>query len=489
MSRINSNPLTRVFLFFLVLICTFCSAARADDDGSSPSHRRMSPEQEAMITAAQGIATAIVAYRNVAIFDATDGDSLSTNKTIIVDGDRIADIVDSEIDSNVIPEDAEIVDGTGWYVVPGLVDSHVHLATLPDRAGAELTARRYLYGGITTVRDMAGDARSLADLARSSLINEIPAPDIYFSALMAGPSFFSDPRTIMAALGKQPGDVPWMQGITADTDMSLAVAQARGTSATGIKIYANLAAAELRRIIAESKSQDFPVWSHIEVYPGTIFDSIGASAVSHVCMIPLALLRPEGAAPRSAEAFGINPDEFDVSHPDFQRYVAELAASGTAVDATAHLYRQQEAAETEAPDEDEDAPPRRPNCRFDSVVAPIIGALHAAGVPIIAGTDFRSAPLDPFPALITEMETLADVDSMSTADVIRSATINAANVLGIADHTGAIEVGNHASLVFTTNNPLEDIGNLRSVVLTVKRGHQFWRADYKHEVLESPFDE
>ena len=168
---------------------------------------------------------------------------------------------------------------------------------------AEGYSKRYLFGGITTVRDMAGDTRSLANLARASLINEIAAPDIYFSALMAGPSFFSDPRTIMAALGGTPGDVPWMQSITADTDITIAVAKARGTSATGIKMYANLESDEVRRIIEESRKQRFPVWAHIEVYPASIFDTIGANAVSHVCMIPLALMRPGGAAPRSAEAF------------------------------------------------------------------------------------------------------------------------------------------------------------------------------------------
>lgn len=438
----------------------------------------MSPEQAAAIAAAQGIATETVAYRNVAIFDTFQSDSMSPGKTIIVDGDQIAGIVDTADDSNAIPDGAEIVDGTGWFTVPGLIDSHVHLATLPNRTSAELFAKRYLYGGITAVRDMAGDTRSLAHLARASLINEIPAPDIHYSALMAGPSFFSDPRTMMAALGEEPGKVPWMQGITAATDMPLAVAQARGTSATGIKIYANLAGTEVQRIIKESRTQGFPVWAHIEVFPATIFDSVGATAVSHVCMIPLALLRPDGSAPRSAEAFGINPDDFDVSDPEFQRYVAELAAAGTAVDATTHLYRQRE---------QDDPPPRRPNCRFESVVAPIVDAMHSAGVPIIAGTDFSSDPDDPYPALITEMETLQDIDSMSPADVIRAATINAANVLGIADEAGTVEVGKYANLVFTQDNPLDDIGNLRRVVLTVKRGHQYWRADYQHETIVDPF--
>lgn len=470
------------FLLFLAL--TSCNAQNAaDEPGSSPSHRRMSPEQEAMIAEARGIPTDIVAYRNVAVFAATAEDTLTERMTILVKYNYIADIVPSANDDEAIAEASEIIDGSGWYVVPGLIDSHVHLGTLPNRGLALIAARRYLYGGITAVRDMAGDSRSLAELARSSLLYEVAAPDIYYSALMAGPSFFSDPRTVMSALGEVAGEVPWMQGITADTDMSLAVAFARGTSATGIKIYANLGSESVRRIIDESERQRIPVWSHIEVYPATIFDTVGVDAVSHVCMIPLALMRPDGAAPRSAEAFSIDPNEFDINNPEFQRYVAELAAAGTAVDATAHMYRKTEnrPPQPRLPKEGEEPLPTRPNCSFDRVVAPIVNELHKAGVPIIAGTDMGADPEDPFPALIQELETLADIDSMSNADVVRAATINAAHVLNLDDEFGTVEVGKYANLVFVAENPLENISNLRSIVLTVKRGQRYWRSDFEVE--------
>ncbi len=69
----------------------------------------------------------------------------------------------------------------------------------------------FIYSGVTTVRDMAGDTRVLADLSRSTMLHQIDGPDIYYAALMAGPQFFHDPRTVASAQGATPGDVPWMR--------------------------------------------------------------------------------------------------------------------------------------------------------------------------------------------------------------------------------------------------------------------------------------
>ena len=142
--------------------------------------------------------------------------------------------------SNEAPTDGTERDMQGAMVLPGLINTHVHMATWPNTPFAEALLRRDVYSGITAVRDMAGDARELGFLSRAALLGEMPSPDIYYAALMAGPEFFKDKRTHDAAQGATPGAVPWLQAITARTDIQLAVAAARGTGATGIKIYADL---------------------------------------------------------------------------------------------------------------------------------------------------------------------------------------------------------------------------------------------------------
>lgn len=138
------------------------------------------------------------------------------NTAIITQGDRV--IAVRSADGFRAKKGDEIVDIKGKFVIPGLVNSHVHSATLADPAFAKAYLRRELYSGVTTVRDMAGDARLLSELKREAEFDEIPAPDIFYVALMAGPAFFVDPRTHDAARRRVAGEVPWMQAVmTAQT--------------------------------------------------------------------------------------------------------------------------------------------------------------------------------------------------------------------------------------------------------------------------------
>ncbi|MBS0331431.1 MAG: amidohydrolase family protein, partial [Proteobacteria bacterium] len=180
--------------------------------------------------------------------------------SVLVEGERIKAVAaDSELPP---PVGARIVDLTGKFLAPGLIDSHEHLATPPDRRRALANMRRDLFGGVTAIRDMADDLRSVAELARESLAGEVPGPDIYYAAVMAGPSFFVDPRTHAISLGVQPGHSPWAQAIDETTDVRTAVTLAKGTSATAVKIYANLPADLVKKIADEAHRQGMAVWTH-----------------------------------------------------------------------------------------------------------------------------------------------------------------------------------------------------------------------------------
>jgi len=68
---------------------------------------------------------------------------------------------------------------------------------------------------------------------------------------------------------------------------------------------------------------------------------------------------------------------------------------------------------------------------------------------------------------------------MKPADVLRSATLIGARAAGQQNDMGSIEPGKLANMVVLSANPLIDVRNLRSIVMTVKRGRRFVRADYK----------
>ncbi|MBL8273175.1 MAG: amidohydrolase family protein, partial [Xanthomonadales bacterium] len=221
-------------------------------------------------------------YVGATLVDGT-GAPARRDVAIVVRGERIEAVVPTAEQ----PADAEVIDMRGRHVVPGLVNSHVHLATPPEPRRAAAMLRRSLYGGVTAVRSMADDTRAVADLARAARVGELAAPDIVFPALFAGPDFFHDPRVVAAAQGETAGEVPWLRAVTADTDLREAVTLARGAGAAAIKVYAGLDAVTIGAIAREAHQQGLKVWAHAAVFPASPLEVAGAGVdtMSHVCMI------------------------------------------------------------------------------------------------------------------------------------------------------------------------------------------------------------
>ena len=454
------------FSLSLTLFTCYAAESGAASADKQAGTTGLSPEQK--LAQLSGKPTGTVIYKGANVF-AGDMLTLLPDQAIIVTGERIRSIVPSaDLDATLLAG-AELIDVHGLFVLPGLIDSHVHHATHPNRLFAEGQLKRDLYAGITGVRDMAGDVRFLGDLSRQALINDIPAPDIYYASLVSGPDFFKDPRTVTSALGMQAGAAPWMYAVTDQTDLSLAVAQARGTGATGLKIYANLSGKLVRDLIAEARRQHFPVWTHLQVFPATPYDALGADSVSHVCMIARWAAQPE--KDRYGYTTRTNYEGITADHPEIQRYIAALSQSGTSMDATLSVYATRAGAEPAADP--------KSHCTLQLAGA-ITRKMVLAGIPQIAGTDEIAAPDDPFPQLNQELEYLVRYAGLSAREAILAATGNAAKVLGKEHDMGTIAVGKYANLVFVKADPTRDIANLRSVEFTVKRGLRFLRSDYHH---------
>lgn len=400
-----------------------------------------------------------VLYRNATLIDGT-GAPARPGMSVLVDGERIADVRPTAL--LTAPPGARVVDLTGKVLLPGLIDSHVHLATPPNRRQAEAVLRRDLFGGITPVRDMADDLRAVAELARASRKGEIAAPDIRYAALMAGPSFFDDPRTHVVSFGATPGKTPWMQAITADTDLREAVTLARGTSATAIKIYANLPADLVAKITAEAHRQGLRVWAHTAVYPATPAQVAAArpDAMSHACSLGHAAgVTPGSYQSRTpmAEAPFLAAD-----NPAVAAVLARMKAGGVLLDATTSLYAQ---------------PRPRPGLCTGSMSDALTRQAFRAGVTISAGTDWVAPYDDPWPTLYRELDALARA-GLPLAEVIKAATLNGARAAGADDETGSIQAGKLANLIVLAADPTADLANLKTLELTVKRGREHRRADF-----------
>jgi len=415
-----------------------------------------------------------VLYRKATLIDGTDAPP-RVDMDVLVEGERIAAIFP---DSALTPgqsAQARTVDLSGKYLMPGLIDSHVHLATPPNQRQAQAILRRDLYGGVTAVRDMADDLRPVGELKREALVGDIPSPDIYYAALMAGPAFFTDPRTAETSVGGINGQMPWMQAVTAQTDLPLAVAAARGTSATAIKLYAALSPDLARRITTEAHKQGLRVWAHATLYPvkpSEVVDA-GVDAISHACLLvrePEARV-PEWGQPRAPPKLGAfrNGD-----NPALVLLFSDMVRRGTILDATVWTYA------PPPPDAkpSADMPPLVPGSCDDVVGGAIAGQAFRAGVQVSAGTDNVAPWDDPWPDLFHELDALHAKAGMPVAAVLKAATAVGARAAAQDRDMGTLAPGKLANMIVLTRNPLDDPGNLKSLVITIKRGREYPRADF-----------
>jgi imidazolonepropionase-like amidohydrolase len=388
----------------------------------------------------------------VTVFDGT-GTPARPSQSVLIEGDRIAAIFPPG--SRPLPAGAKIYNLPGRYLIPGLIDTHVHVATDPSgedsRARTERRLRGALLGGVTAVRDMAGDVRALASLQRDALLGEIASPDIYYVALFAGPDFFADPRTHDASRGLTAGQVPWMRAITDTTDIHQAVAEARGTGATAIKLYAALSGELAHRITTEAHAQGLLVWAHAALRPARPIEVVkaGVDAVSHASLVAMAMdsARREVALHAPANA------PLDLDDAGLDTLFATMVRRHTIFEPTLLVFA--------------DRPPAQ------RLAGALAKAAHRRGVTMIAGTDtLGAADADSLalPNLHRELELLVTLAGLSPAEALESATRDAAVVLGAQRLRGTVEVGKLADLVILRSDPLVDIRNTRSIQLVMKRG-------------------
>jgi imidazolonepropionase-like amidohydrolase len=367
----------------------------------------------------------------------------------------------------IIPDSAVVFYYPGKYLIPGLIDTHVHLATEPsiidNRIRAENDLKEMLLSGITSVRDMAGDARALASLSRDAELDEIISPDIYYAALMAGPAFFKDPRTHQSTQGGIAGEMPYMKGVTDSTDLRIAVAEARGTGATAIKLYAELSGGLGKKITTEAHRQHMLVWSHANLGDASALEVIdaGVNSISHAAMVSgwySGSVQDPFLKPGLSKAFW-DSVFFTLPVTDL---IKEMKANNTILDATVLTFKEAGS--------DTSIPEKRRLAWFAmyEIGKRFTILARENGIPVCAGTDLDEKKFGQ-----REMKLLVKECYFSPMEVLISATRIGALAIGIESTTGTIQKGKIADLVLLSANPAEDIDNIEKVELVIKNGKLF----------------
>lgn len=434
------------------------------------------------------------------VFDADTG--FVPGRIVLVRGERITAVL---TDPGTVPEGTTRVDGSGRYLIPGLWDAHVHYGFTPG-LDHETLGRLFLLNGITSVRDTGGHLIALADARAAAAQPSAAAPRLF----VAGP-LLDHTNRIYA------GTAPGFPDIAAGVDTPAAAARevdalaARGVDL--LKTYELVTPAVFRALLARAAHHGLPVTAHVPLaMDGLEVAASGIRGMEHLRNLELACAReharllearlaalanPEGLpghelrrrihAEQRAVAFAtedparcaaviaalarhrvFQSPTLTITSGDAARLFADPAWRATfdyLPHAVGSAWHTTAAERLQTPP----APLAVAHTRWAMAMIP---RLHAAGVPIMAGTDTPIGLLTPGFSLHEELRMLAEA-GLPPRDVLLAATRRPAEFLGLQDRLGSIAPGQLADLVLLDADPLADIRNTRRVHAVVRGGVLF----------------
>jgi imidazolonepropionase-like amidohydrolase len=299
---------------------------------------------------------------------------------------------------------------------------------------------------------MAGDVRVLGDLARSASLQRIPSPSIWYSALVAGPPFFEDRRARLSTRGARAGALPWSRAATPGTDWRLMVAEARGSGAQRIKLYAALSADVLQPITEEAHRQGLRVWSHAALFPARPRDIVaaGVDVLSHAALL---VWDAEERLPDYTQR--ASADYSRAPATELDNVLKDMAARGTLLEPTLHVSFAQAA-------------------QAGRWSAEITRRAHRLGVQLVAGTDgLGPGAAGELPTLHRELELLVTEAGLTPLEAIVAATRNAARALGIDESFGTAAVGKSADFVVLNADPTASVSHTREIACVIRGGRVY----------------
>ena len=426
---------------------------------------------------------------NATVIDVSNG-ALRRDQTIVVDGNRIVSV---GLPPSPAAARGQVVDARGMYVIPGLWDMHTHAYFGWSRDfGDSYVLPLFIANGVTGIRDMGSDLDAVLRARKEVAAHRLVGPRMVVSGPM-----LDGPRATYAA------SIP----VTTPDDGRKAVRLLKRKGADFIKIQSGVPRDAYLAIADEAKKQGLPFDGHV---PDSIRASeaiaAGQRTFEHLIGIFEAstpdedafLLRRYGAGkdPSANKSLAAFLDRYD---PAREKIIVERLAANRVwqcptlfwergqwlVDVIDYLkdpdiaftprtwiekkYPSSQKAILESMDTDALAVRRR----FVDHELDVVRALHAAGVPFLAGTD-TPAGVDVTPGISLHLELQRLVAAGFTPlEALQTATINPARFFGKMSDSGSVQADRLADLVILRANPLDDIVNTRTIAGVVADG-RYW---------------
>ena len=405
-----------------------------------------------------------VAFVHVNLFDAA-AKTMRPSQTVVVTGDRV---FASGADGSVtIPSDAEVIDGSGKSLLPGLWDMHVHVQ---DDDGL-----MHLAAGVTTVRDLANDTDELLERRKRFDEGTLLGPRIIMAGLIDGPGPSAGPTTALVSTRDA-------AKAAVDAYADRGYEQITVSSSLDPQLIATIVRAAHQRGLRVSGQVPFGMTVEQMV-------RAGADELQHANFLFLNFLTDSTIDTRTPARFtevAKRAGALDVRSDRMVRFIQLLKARNVAVDPTLNVF---ETMFTYRGGVLNDAtlpialrmPPmvRRGLLAGGLPVTPVlqpvysesfinmerlVRRLHEAGVPIVAGTDAMAGF-----SLHRELELFSEAN-IPNLDILYIATLGAAKVMKRDAERGSLEVGRIADLVLVDGDPSQRMRDLRRMELVMKGG-------------------
>ena len=388
------------------------------------------------------------------------GESTSRNQTIVIEDDRIVEVRSGFVEASEFDGDVAVIDLRNQFVLPGLMDMHVHLQgelgpnndSEDLKMSSQLKQMRSIYfamktleAGFTTVRDVGSSSQEMYAMRDAINNGWIDGPRIIAAGsvgITGGHADISgvrpdlmefdtsenicngpyDCRRAARNVIKYGGDL-----IKITSTGGVLTDRATGTGQ-------QMEADELREVVLAARRMGKKVASHAHHEDGIVAAlEAGVASIEHGSY----------TGPRAIKLF-LETGAYLVPTLLAGKTVATMAVES---DFMSDAIREKA-------------------IRVGNDMAGSFAKAHAAGVNIAYGTDSGVSRH----GINAEEAVLMVENGMSEMDVLVSATINAADLIDMTDSVGTIEKGMYADIIAVDSSPLEDISELLDVDFVMKGG-------------------
>jgi len=463
----------KIQITFLVLILAICSC-------SSPKGNSEN--------------SVFLLIRNITVIDGKGNDPMS-NMDILIQNNRIKE-VGKAIEK---PSNAKEIDGVGMTVLPGLIDSHVHISSVPGSGYRKDTLaifealqrhhlKAYLACGVTTILDPAIKVEEAKKLKR--WIKEGQAGP---RLLVLSPAFTAEGGYLATdKLGTQ----LFFSPVSNEQDIEDRLNESEELNAQGVKIFLESGfgfgrmpfhSTDILKAIKEKAAlRNLPIYIHataekdilraLELEPHALTHGSSVSsdeAISKLLEKPVYLISTLSIM----DSWMMEKDRGRLSNPYYMATVPQIELS-TADNQAAweHLnlsFAKMVLTDSASEEEIKNVSTGGNPDETLKIWLKNIKKLYEAGLPIVMGSDAGNWSIYPQffhgPTSIREIELLV-LAGLPPLNAIQSSTSVPAEMLGLSEDIGTIEEGKIADLIIVAGDPLRDIQALRNIKWTIQDG-------------------